>query len=179
LKKDPRTKKILDEYPSNKKIINFINKIRPLWEKDEKRILKEISKITGLKWKHKVVRVYLVGNCMPYSDPLTMYPYKNKTVFMDVLTHELIHQIQSQNSEIFQKWVKYMKIKYKGEILKTKSHIFLHAVHKELYLNLFNKKRLEMNLKRSQKKAYKRAWEIVQDEGSENIIAKFNEIINK
>ncbi|RZD30542.1 hypothetical protein CXT76_02385, partial [Candidatus Parvarchaeota archaeon] len=47
LKKDPRTKKILDEYPSNKKIINFINKIRPLWEKDEKRILKEISKITG------------------------------------------------------------------------------------------------------------------------------------
>lgn len=51
----PRLKKTLSElgveYPSVKKIKKYIGKVEILWRKDEKVILKEMSKITKLKWK--------------------------------------------------------------------------------------------------------------------------------
>ena len=175
--KKPKTKKAVENYPSPKRIKNYILKIEPLWKKQEKRILQEISKLTNLHWIEKIIKVYVVGNFRPYSDPLTVRLENNPKDFIDILTHELIHQIQSQNSKIFKKWLAYMKKKYKKEKRRTKSHILLHAVHKMIYLRLFNKKRLNRNIKRSYRDSYKRAWEIVEEEGAENIIKKFREVI--
>ena len=56
----------------------------------------------------------------------------------------------------------------------TNSHILLHAVHKEIYLRLFDEKRLKRDIKKCQKyKDYKRSWEIVEKEDYENIINEF------
>ena len=64
--------------------------------------------------------------------------------------------------------------KYKNETLNTKIHIQVHAIHSHIYLKFFNKKRLERDVKLiSHLKDYKRAWEIVQKEGYENIIKEF------
>jgi len=177
VKKDPRTKKLLENYPSRRKIRNYIKRIEPHWKKDEKKILKEISKITGLKWKEKQIKVYIIGSGTPYSDPLTMKLYSNQNDFVDTLTHELIHQIQSQNFKDYKKWALYLKKTYKNEVILTKRHILLHAVHKELYLNIFNEKRLKRNINRSSIQSYKRAWEIVESEGQKSIINKFKKII--
>jgi hypothetical protein len=171
--KNPKTRKILNSYPSGNKLKNYVDSIENYWRKDEKIILSAISKITGLKWKEGI-KVYLVGKCIPYSKPLTMYPHKTKQDFRDVLIHELIHNIQSQNSEIYKKWAKFVKNKYKDESKLTRRHIFLHAVHKKIYLELFNKNRLKKNIEKSNhSKPYKRAWEIVEREGHENIIKRF------
>lgn len=177
--KNPKTKKILDNYPSRRKLENYIEKVRPLWEKEEQRVLKEIERIMNLKWQEPIIKVYLVGGCIPYSDPLTMKPYPNLNDFVDVLIHELIHQIQSQNSKTFRKWLNYMRKKYGKEKRKTKSHILLHAVHKKIYLELFDEKRLKRNLKRSVRDSYKRAWQIVEEEGYEEIIKKFKKVKSK
>ncbi len=174
--KDPKTKIIIDHYPTKEKIMNYIKKIKPLWKKEERKILNKISELTKLEWKEEKIKVYMVGKCVPYSDPLTMTFYKNNNDFIDVLTHELIHQIQSQNSKTYHKWALYVEKRYKKESPLTRRHILLHAVHKELYLKLLGKSRLNRNLKKSVKKSYKRAWEIVENEGYENIIKKFREV---
>ena len=176
--KNPKTKKLLNRYPSPKKIENYINQVTPLWKKKEGKILSEIAKIMSLKWRHKIIRVYLVGKCIPFSDPLTMCIYENKNEFIDTLTHEMIHQIQMQADDgRWIKWWLYLGKKYKGELRKTKSHILLHAVHWKVYLILFNKKHLDSNIKKSSRnESYRRSWEIVKKEGYQNIIDEFKRI---
>ncbi len=174
-------KKLLKErnesYPSQKKILKYISQIKPIWEKQEKKIFKELSKITGLKWKEKEIICYVIGFGRGLSDPLTMKLYKNKNDFIDTLTHELIHQIQFQNEKKWPKWRKHLSKKYKKESRSTKSHISVHAINKKIYLRLFNKNRLKRDIKRCQKFLdYKLAWEVVEEEGHENIIKKFREL---
>jgi hypothetical protein len=86
-------KRTLKATPSPRKILNYIKSVEKLWNKVGKKVLREISKVTSLKWKSKVIHCYVVGKCVPFSDPLTLPIYKEKDYFIDVLIHELIHQI--------------------------------------------------------------------------------------
>ena len=87
-----------EKYPDRKEIINYIKKAEKLWRKEEKKILIEISRITVLKWKEKRIICYVIGCGQPFSEPLTIRTYgKDFEIFIDTLTHELIHQISNQN----------------------------------------------------------------------------------
>lgn len=164
------------KHTSEKKILNYIKSIEKIWRKYEKSILKELSKITGLKWKETKINCYVVGRCIPFSDPLTMPVYKNKDYFIDVLIHELIHNlfIQKGNYKKSRKAWNYIFRKYKTETKKTKIHIPLHAFHSHIYFKFFNKKRLERDKKFIKHlKDYRRSWKMVEKEGYENIIKEF------
>lgn len=122
----------------------------------------------------KKIKCYIIRTGKCFSDPLTVRYYKNKKDFIDVLVHELIHQIQIQNSEKFKKWKKYLEKKFPNESNLTINHILLHSIHKKIYLKSFNKKRLENNIKKDNNYYdYKRAWEIVEDIGADEIINSF------
>src|SRR3989344_7105226 len=123
----------------------------------------------GLKWKEKNIRCYVVGRNQSFSDPLTVRIQKNKNDFVDLLTHELIHQLQSQNNKITKKWWKYASKKYEGEPKITLNHVLLLAVHKKILIEIFNKNRFRRNVKRTAFPDYKRSWKIVEEEGYENI----------
>ena len=167
------------KYPSTKKVSNYIKTIEQLWRKEERKILSEISKISGLIWKEKEIICYVVGHAGCFSDPLTMKLFENKTDFIDTLTHELIHQIQTQNQKINKKWKEYVQKKYKDESIMTQNHIALHAIHYKLYLKLFSKNRLKRDMNFSKKvkaEDYIRSWQIVEEKGAENIIKKFHEV---
>jgi len=167
-------KKKKKSYPSIKKVQNYIKRIEKVWRKEEKSILKELSKITKLQWKEKEIKCYIVGRCIPFSYPLTMRVYKKDYRFVDVLTHELIHQLFIQNSEKTQKAWPHIKRKYRNKPFITKIHIPLHAIHMHIYMKLFDKKRLNADITACRKaKEYKISWEIVQKEGYQNIIDDF------
>ena len=175
----PKIKEFLKEkgekYPSKKKIESYIKKIEPLWKKQEKRILTELSKISGLEWKVKEITCYIIGSGRPFSDPLTMRIYNNHNSFIDTLTHELIHQIFTQkgNLDKAKKTWNYLFKKYKKESIKTKNHIALHAVHVELINRLYGDDNIEKRLQIPFHNDYRRSWEIVQKEGYQNIINEF------
>ncbi len=165
-------------YPSPKRIISYKKQIEKEWGNVGKKILRELENITGLKWWEKEIKCYVVGRTRAFSDPLTIAIFKDKTFFIDILTHELIHQILSQNRDNSKDFWKYMHSKYKTLNQKTVTHIPLNAIHKKLYLKLFGSKRLERDIKRSDELApkhpeYKKAWQIVNNEGYENIINEF------
>jgi hypothetical protein len=65
-------RKMRGKSPSMKQIQNYIKKVEKLWRKHEKKILEELSKISGLKWKSKIIYCYVVGRCIAFSDPLTL-----------------------------------------------------------------------------------------------------------
>jgi len=170
-------KKQKKEYPSQREIHQYIDKIGRLWEKDGKKILRNIRSVTGLKWKEKKIIVYIVGYCRPFSDPLTIKPYKDKNYFIDVLTHELIHQIQSQNNKNWNRWFKHLSEKYPEESRITRRHILLNSVHWILITKMWNKSHLNKIIKKHSKdKDYEKAWEIVKMETPEKIINEFREI---
>jgi len=164
------------KYPSTTKVRNYIKKVEKIWTKHDKKILKEMSKISGLKWGRKNITCYIVGLCRPFSSPLTMPTYKQTDWFIDVLTHELIHNIffQKGNFKKVERAWDYFEKKYEKESRGTKNHIVLHAIHHQIYIKLFGKKRLERDIRIMKKaKDYKKSWEIVQKEGAENIIKEF------
>ena len=171
-----RSRKLeLDEYPSKEEIEKYLEEIKKLWEKD--KILGKISEIMGLKWTWNKINCYIVGRGTNFAFPLTLTIWTKKTDFIDVLTHELIHRMEFQHRVHRTKWLKYLDDKYKGESDDAKNHILTFAVHKKIYLELFNQERLNRNIKRNDNMLdYNRAWEIVEQEGNDNIIEKFKEV---
>lgn len=167
------------KWPSSKKISNYIKKIEKLWRKEEKNVLRELSKVAHLKWKSKSIDCYIVGKCRPFSCPLTMPVYeKYPDYFIDVLIHELIHNLFIQNPKETKKAWQYFERKYKKESQITKYHIVLHAIHSHIYLKLYNEKRLKRDIKLTHRFSdYKKSWQIVQKEGYGNIIDRFVERI--
>ena len=144
-------------------------------------ILKEMSHVTGLKWKEKKIVCYVVGRALPFSDPLTIGTYRKKEGFIDVLTHELIHQlfIQPGNEDKSSKTWKYFYTKYKAETHKVKVHVPLHAIHEHLFRTIMGEKRLQEELDWTKNiPDYGRSWEIVQKEGYQNIIKEFKKRLN-
>ncbi len=161
------------KYPSPEQILNYIKKVEKTWRKEEKRVLLELSKITRLKWKTKLIDCYVVGICRPFSEPLTMRIYeKHPDRFIDVLTHELIHNLFKQNFKRTKKAHEYINKRYREESIKTKNHIFLHAVHSCIYRKFFNGKRLKRDVD-FPRRDYQKSWAIVQKEGYKNIINEF------
>lgn len=171
----------LDTFPSDKRIKNYITSIEELWSLKGNVVLTELEKISGLKWKEKDIICYVVGKGRAFSDPLTIPVFSSKTRFIDTLIHELIHNliVQQKGSKKFFKYFSQYNEEFKKESQITRNHILLHAIHKELYLRLFGKRRLNQDIARCQKSpAYKRSWEIVEMEGHKNIIQDLKAHLN-
>lgn len=170
----------IDRNLSIQYIWKYIKAIKKLWGRKEKRILQELSKVSGLKWKSRSIYCYVVSNCVPFSDPLTLHIYNKKDQFIDTLIHELIHELFTQHDNIEKSkgaW-NYIYKKYNNESHTTKIHIPLHAIHSYIYLKFFGKKRLKRDIEEiSFLPDYKKSWKIVQRDGYKNIINEFRKRI--
>ena len=182
---DENLKDWIKRNPSNQRkdftpedLRKYAKEIEKKWRKYAPKILKEIQKISSLRWKEKKIICYIVSRAIPFSDPLTMPIFKDKNRFIDVLTHELIHQIFTQEGNLKQaemSWDYFFK-KYKEENYKVQIHIPLQAIHKHIYLKLFNEKRFEEELRiMGNYKDYKKAWEIVNTSDYKELIKEFKD----
>ncbi|MFH1503595.1 MAG: hypothetical protein ABIE36_02975 [Candidatus Diapherotrites archaeon] len=166
-------------------INSFLNKIKPLWKKKEKEIFPYCEEITGLKWKKKEIPAYIIkiSSLMPISDPLTIpiqLESENRTNslspdrFIDMLIHEIIHNLFIQNEKETGDYFDFIMKKYKDEDFDTSIHLLLHAIHKKIFLKYFGKERLEEEIEmNSFYPAYKKSWEIVNERGEDDIIQEF------
>jgi hypothetical protein len=164
--------------PSDKFMINRTNQLHKEWSKHEKAVMREIEKVTGLKWTESFIYFYVTAGTVPFSDPLTLNMNNSQNQLFDILVHELIHRIwvgPGNWDKIEKRWNGLMK-KYKSEGSESlRAHIMVHAIHKAIFLKLFGIKALQREIKWSQKyPEYKRAWEIVERDGYENIIKMLN-----
>lgn len=171
----------IKQYPSKKKTENYIKEIEKIWRGMENKIFKDISRIAGLKWKWKNIVCYVVGYGSPISDPLTLPIYQNDgKLFIETLTHELIHQLLLQNSGL-EKYDRTWNHIYKKESDNVKIEVVVFAIQSHIYLKFFGEKRLKKDIqmcKNWKLKDHIRAWEIVQRDGYENIVNEFRNAMN-
>lgn len=169
-------------YPDSREVQNYIKKAERLWRKSEKKVLEEMSKAIGLKWKEKTIACYVAGNCVPFSDPLTLRSCEEPDRFIDNLIHELIHRLFVQEGNLKQSaesW-EYFENKYKNESFNARIHILVHALLEHIFLKYFEQKNLDREIEKTNEYPdYKKAWNIVKSEGYENIIKEFKERIRR
>jgi len=165
-----------------------IKTLEKAWRKVEKKIFSEMVKATGFKWKEKKITCFIVncGGC--FSHPLTVRilgrnerKMSNEQI-IDILTHELIHVFLVSNNV-------HKKEKlwngFKKEAMGTKTHIYVHALHKHLYLKLFAKRRLKKEINKAKwldsiiQLGYSRAWEIVEEYGHENLLKRLKNAVKR
>jgi hypothetical protein len=165
----------------------YAAKLQKKWNKIERNVLTTMSKITKLEWKKKEIECYVVKHCkFSFSHPLTLIMRKNLDRVIVTLIHELAHEMFWSNrkkvvwSKELKPWAKKSMIykKYKNEDYVTKLHLPVHALVILTCKRIFGKnaekylkhERFWERKKSPGAKAYKRSWEIVNEEGPKNIL---------
>lgn len=168
-----------------KSVNSFISKLKHELESKGKDILKYMENITGLNWNEKKIICYVIkmSRFGPISDPLTI-PIQLKhgkdvfilTIerFFDMLIHELIHNLFIQNKDkLDNHFDSLINKRYKNLSWNCAIHVPVHAIHKEIFDEFFEKRRFEGEIEAcSYYPDYKNAWDIVLKEGSKKIIGK-------
>ncbi len=163
--------------PSKEVLEKRIENYRSEWQKNETKILNAMCKSLGLNFKRNIIDVHIVsGNQRQFSHPLVIKSGFSPSDFVDVLTHELIHILLTDNTDNIPT-LKNLFPTYFAESYLTLNHILVQAVLKYIYLDILNEpKKLKANIASSKKHStpdYSRAWEIVEKEGYLNIIHQF------
>lgn len=169
-----------EEY--EKYVLDFIKELEKEWEKFGKSILEYMKNLTGLKWNREAIECYVIkiSTYTPISSPLTI-PIQlqaGKEIYtlsidryIDMLIHELIHNLFIDNKNTDDYFMYLINEKYKNEEFNTAIHVPIHTIHKKIFLKFFDKKRLESEINMSSYyPAYKRSWEIVNQIGEDKII---------
>ncbi len=172
LASDPRNEGRIP--PAKEEVLEKIEKYKKEWVTHEEKIVSALQETLELDFAHNIIDIYVVtASRGSFSDPVVISSKFTPEVFIDILTHELIHRLLSENTESVAVGKILLKI-LPDENNMTRVHVLLHAVHKHIYLNTLKEpERLTANLMRSDKfPNYKKAWKIVEDFGYQELIEK-------
>lgn len=170
--------KITEKQPTHTKdeVLSIMTQYKNEWSKFESKILEAMTEILNLGFNKNIIDVYIVGNYRKaFSDPLVVSSKYDPDVFVDILTHEILHIILTDNDKKLNVSEIWKKMFPDVTDVKTLNHIVVHAVHKEIYLNkLKDESRFTRDIEGCQKfKSYKDAWDIVEKNGHLKIIEDF------
>lgn len=151
------------------------------WEAKEAIILPAMQDMFGLRFYKPVIDVTLAPMFVPKSKPLIISFRTEPDQFIDVLTHELLHNLFTDNQyvqhhiykDLISHWTKLFGERDRVELV----HIPVHAALKAIYIDVLNEPyRLERDINDvSGWPAYKAAWEYVEQNDYKEIIKKFKD----
>ena len=152
---------------------------RKAWTPYEKKVLVGMSDVLDLSFRQNIIDVYIAPWFRAFSDPMVIGVTPEPDLFIDILAHELIHRLLTDNTAIphetrlLEQW---QKLFGKSYSFTTVVHIPVHAVHKAIYLDVLDEPaRLERdiaNKKEYDSKDYVAAWDYVETHGYQSIIEK-------
>jgi len=165
--------------PTRDKISEIIKKYREAWNKRSFNILRSIKNKTGLNFKHNLIDVYIVsGNNRQLSLPIVIKSGYSSDEFVEVLTHELIHQLFNDNSDVV--CGDFFKEMFPNETETTQEHIVTFALLEYIYIEILGDISYINNSRDNSKNPdYQKAWMIVKDLGYNSILNNFSLKIKK
>lgn len=169
---------------SEKECINKAKQYEDAWKEKSKIILEGMQNLYELNFYKNIIDVYLAPLFVPKSAPLIINFRHTSDQFIDVLTHELFHNLFTDNQYFDKKALRESKIGYRWEDMFGKKdfvelvHIPVHSGLKEIYLDVLKEPyRLERDIKECQQwPAYKAAWAYVEDNDYKEINKKIKEL---
>ncbi len=144
---------------------------RDSWEQKEERILSGLIKVLGVKFYLPVIDATIAPMVAPFSTPLTLSFRPEPDEFIDIMTHELIHILISDNKENIS-FYRLVQKNWPEEESKVIAHIMVHALLEYVFRDILNEvSRIKRDiLNCSSKPPYAKAWNIVQEYGYKEVI---------
>lgn len=134
--------------PKRNEIDSKIEAYKTEWSKYGNSILTGMTSLLGLQFKQNIIDVYIVTAYKGvFSDPLVIPSSLEPDVFVDTLTHELIHRILTDNTKGSDISSILNTLFPTEERLVRNHNIFVHAVHQYIYLDVLkDRSRLEREI---------------------------------
>jgi hypothetical protein len=156
------------------------------WKPYEAKILKGMCEAVGLEFRQNTIDVYIAPWFAAFSDPLVIGITNDADTFVDVLTHELLHRLLTDNTSIdFQtgalakEWPKLFGTKHSFGVLV---HIPVQAIHKYIYLDVLQEPaRLKREIDNYRNETsydpadYLQSWDYIEKHGYQKIIEKLKQ----
>lgn len=162
------------KYPAPKETLSIIEKFCDAWQQQEK-VLGFMQGLLSLQFYQNVIDVHVVGVIQyPISSPMVISSTKSATQFVDALVHELLHRLLSDNTKKIPVGKVLLEL-FPKETRLCRNHIVVHAVLEKIYRDFFkDAARLAAVRERDQNAPdYKRAWQLVDTNGANKVIARF------
>lgn len=158
---------------------------RQAWMQYEQAVLAGMTSLTTLSFRQNIIDVYIAPWFSAFSDPLVIGVTQEPDVFVDTLTHELLHRLLMDNAAIPHETLllaEWQRLFGKNHTFNTVVHIPVHAIHKAIYLDtLKDPKRLKRDIARcTQNQAidYIAAWDYVEQHNYKEIITMLKHSYN-
>ena len=156
------------------------------WRALEENILHGMCKIIDLEFRQNTIDVYIAPWFSAFSDPMVIGVTQEPDVFVDTLTHELLHRLLTDNTSIdFQTGVlaeEWPKLFGEKHSFKTLVHIPVHAIHKAIYLDVIEQQdRLSREISNYKAETtydptdYLKAWDCVEKHDYKQIIRELKQ----
>ena len=170
-----KDKKLADDKWMEKRVADY----QKAWKPVEQKILMGMTEKLGLSFRQNIIDVSIAPWFNAFSDPMVIGVMQEPDVFVDTLTHELLHRLLTDNTAIpheTQLLAEWQKLFGKNHTFGTVVHIPVHAVHKAIYLDVLkDPKRLERDIannKQYEATDYIAAWDYVEKHDYKEIIKK-------
>lgn len=166
--------KIEGDFPSTDECLVRVEQYKAAWDPLAEKLLQGMVDALELEFYKSVLDVYLAPFMYNFSAPLIMTLKAEPDLFIDMLTHEILHTLLADNLQQIPTRKLYDQLGA-GETMHARNHIMVHAVLKYIYLDVLEQpERLVRDVRRQQAAPdYKRAWEIVEERGYMEIIKEF------
>lgn len=163
-------KNLDQEYPTLEECIEKVGQYEKAWRKKEQIIIEGMCRLYGLEFYKPIIDVSVAPFFVPKSEPLTINFNYEPDLTLDIITHELLHVLFTDNTKInkpesginlFKAWEDILGAGHERHVLV---HIPIHAGLKALYLDILKEPtRLERDINRCSKwPGYRAAWDYVQ-----------------
>ncbi len=169
------------ELASHERVREIVAEYQEAWEPYEEKILTGMTELLGTNFRQNIIDVYVAPWFKAFSDPMVIGVIYEPDEFVDVLTHELLHRLLTDNTATSDglKLVKEWKRLFgEDHSFKTLVHIPVHSLHKAIYFDVLNEpQRLHRELarlKENKMPEYLKAWEYVEEHGYQGITEKLS-----
>lgn len=170
------------ELADDKWIEKRVAQYQKAWKPLEQNILLGMTGLLGLSFRQNIIDVSIAPWFNAFSDPMVIGVMQEPDVFVDTLTHELLHRLLTDNTAIPHETLllsEWQKLFGKNHTFGTTVHIPVHAVHKAIYLDVLKApERLERDIEANKKydaKDYVAAWDYVEKHDYKEIIKKLKQ----
>lgn len=168
---------------SDEFILERLERHETAWRPLEKQILTGMCDIFNLEFRQNVIDIYVAPFRSSFSDPMVISTKCPADVVANVIAHELLHRLLSDNTSHEYEWAdeaqKRLATLFGDDHDRvTLFHIGVHAGLKALYLDVLNDPaQLTWDVEKCQQyPSYKKAWEYVDEYGYKEIISKLREV---
>lgn len=145
------------------------------WRPYEERVIKGMCALLDLEFRQNIIDIYAAPFYNSFSDPMVIATKYETDRSVEVITHELIHRLLTDNrqsahdTEYRKRWRELFGTEFSD---MTLVHIPVHAVCQAIFDDVLNEPRRTEHDKKMYEnhKEYHAAWQYVEEVGYKQII---------